>query len=468
MKLLRALTIAIMLLFVLLTSCKKDAEVTTGDPSLETLSDLLKDKPGDGNVTKGPTSPVADETGVPLNQVVIVNFNNGISPEQILKTSITLKQDGEEEDDEESDDMKGESESVHGTLSYTETSASFTPDKNLYPNTRYKATVKTKSHDNHGHDHEKKGYSWHFTTGTGVVASSPSVSSTDPLNNATDVAFNKAIVVTYSEAMDPLTISSATFVLKQGSIAVAGIVTYSGTKATFTPAVNLAPNLVYTGRITTEVTNLAGVALTNDYSFSFTTGATADVAAPAILSTNPANSAINVAVNATVGITFSETMNSSSINTSTLTVKQGATTVPGVVSYSANTATFKPSASLIAGTIYTVTITTGAKDLAGNALATSTAFSFTTVINVPVLSFATDVMPVLSLCQNCHTHGWTPSAVPSTYYTNLVNAGYVAPSSYTGSKIYSKLSGGHPGTNNISAAETNKILNWMKEGSKNN
>jgi hypothetical protein len=77
-------------------------------------------------------------------------------------------------------------------------------------------------------------------------------------------------------------------------------------------------------------------------------------------------------------------------------------------------------------------------------------------------------MPVLGLCQNCHTHGWTPSAVASTYFTNLVNAGYVTPASYTSSKLYTKISGGHPGTNSISATETNKILNWMKEGSKNN
>jgi len=91
MKLLRALTIIAMLLFVMMTSCKKDADITTGDPSLETAADLLKQKPGDVNVTKGPTSPADGETGVPLNQVITVNFNEGISPDQITKTSITLK-----------------------------------------------------------------------------------------------------------------------------------------------------------------------------------------------------------------------------------------------------------------------------------------------------------------------------------------------------------------------------------------
>jgi len=259
--------------------------------------------------------------------------------------------------------------------------------------------------------------------------------------------------------------------LKQGATSVSGSISYTGNKATFTPAAELAPNLVYTGTITAGVTNLAGVALVNNYIFSFTTGAgtTADITAPAILSTNPANSAVNIAVNATVGITFSEAMNASTISTSTITLKQGATTIAGTVSYTGNTATFTPSAVFIAGSIYTVTITTGAKDLAGNALAANTVFSFTTIANVVAgLSFAKDVVPVLGLCQNCHTHGWTPSAVASTYYTNLVNAGYVTPASYTSGKLYTKVSGGHPGTNSISATETNKILNWMKEGSKNN
>jgi hypothetical protein len=471
MKLLRAATIIAMLLFVMMTSCKKDAEVITGDPSLETSTDLLKHKPGDANVTKGPTSPADGETDVPLNQVITVNFNEGISPEQISKTAIILKQDKNDDDgeDEDDDDMKSKSESIHGIISYTETSASFTPDKNLDPNTRYKATVITKAQDKHGNDHEKNGYDWHFTTGAGVVTAVPSVSLTDPLNNATGVAFNKAVVVTFSEQMDPLTFSASTFKVMQGSTSVLGTISYAGNKATFTPAVTLTPNLVYTVTITTGAMNLAGVALLNDYIFSFTTGATADIIAPVILSTNPANSAIDVAVNATVGITFSEAMNPTTISATTISVKQGATTIAGSVSYTGNTASFTPSNSFINGTIYTVTVTTGAKDLAGNALATNTLFSFTTIANVVAgLSFAADVVPVLGLCQNCHTHGWTPSAVASTYYTNLVNAGYVTPSSYTSSKIYNKLSSGHPGTNNISAIETNKIINWMKEGSKNN
>jgi hypothetical protein len=54
------------------------------------------------------------------------------------------------------------------------------------------------------------------------------------------------------------------------------------------------------------------------------------------------------------------------------------------VSYTGTTATFTPSNTLTEGTIYTATITTGAKDLAGNALAVNTTFNFTTVVTIPV------------------------------------------------------------------------------------
>src|SRR5260370_25938355 len=48
------------------------------------------------------------------------------------------------------------------------------------------------------------------------------------------------------------------------------------------------------------------------------------------------------------------------------------------VSYKGTTATFAPSVTLLPNTIYTATITTGAKDLAGNALAGNYVWNFTT------------------------------------------------------------------------------------------
>lgn len=95
-------------------------------------------------------------------------------------------------------------------------------------------------------------------------------------------------------------------------------------------------------------------------------------------SKSPASSVTGVARNTGVSITFSEAMNPTTINASTFLLKQGTTAVPGVVTYSGNTATFTPNAPLASGTTYTATVTTGAKATSGNSLAANIVWSFTT------------------------------------------------------------------------------------------
>jgi len=106
------------------------------------------------------------------------------------------------------------------------------------------------------------------------------------------------------------------------------------------------------------------------------TGPVGDTTAPTVSSTNPVNGATGVAV---ITASFSEAMNASTITTSTFTLKgPGATPVAGTVTYSASLARFIPTSALAASTTYSATITTGAKDVAGNALAGNHAWSFTT------------------------------------------------------------------------------------------
>jgi len=109
--------------------------------------------------------------------------------------------------------------------------------------------------------------------GLGIAAdtTAPTVSATVPANAAAGVATNAQIAFTFSEPMDPSTISTTTFTLKEGATPVAGTVSYTGLTAIFTPAANLAPLTVYTATITTGAQDLAGNALTTDISWSFTT-----------------------------------------------------------------------------------------------------------------------------------------------------------------------------------------------------
>ena len=114
---------------------------------------------------------------------------------------------------------------------------------------------------------------WSFTTGVTQDTTAPTVSFTDPVNATNGVALNQKIAVTFSEAMDPFTINTTTFTLKQGTTPVAGTVTYAGATAIFTQASDLAPLTTYTATITTGAKDLAGNPLLHNFAWSFTTGA---------------------------------------------------------------------------------------------------------------------------------------------------------------------------------------------------
>lgn len=101
-----------------------------------------------------------------------------------------------------------------------------------------------------------------------------------------------------------------------------------------------------------------------------------DTTAPTVTATAPTDGTKAVPINRKVTATFSETM--IPINTTTFTLKQGAVPLLGKVTYVGRVATFAPAADLAANTTYTATITTGAKDLAGNALKADYKYSFVT------------------------------------------------------------------------------------------
>jgi hypothetical protein len=102
-------------------------------------------------------------------------------------------------------------------------------------------------------------------------------------------------------------------------------------------------------------------------------------ALPAVMATSPANGATAVALTATVSATFRSGMSASTINTTTFTLTgPGGVAVSGVVGYSGTTATFAPASPLAPSSAYIATISTGAQDLSGHALAANFSWTFTT------------------------------------------------------------------------------------------
>ncbi len=119
-----------------------------------------------------------------------------------------------------------------------------------------------------------------LTCGSTTDTTPPSVTGTSPANGATGVASSIAPSATFSEAIDPTTISTTTMTLtnQATSAAVAGSVAYNGTShvATFSPSAALAAGTTYLARVkggSTGVKDLAGNALAADVTWTFTTAA---------------------------------------------------------------------------------------------------------------------------------------------------------------------------------------------------
>jgi hypothetical protein len=108
----------------------------------------------------------------------------------------------------------------------------------------------------------------------------PTVSAVSPAATATDVAITTAVTVTFSEAVDPATITTNTVQLRDPANAlVAATVSYSAATqtATLTPTVALLANTAYTvtvkgGLTDPRVKDLAGNPLASDVSWLFSTG----------------------------------------------------------------------------------------------------------------------------------------------------------------------------------------------------
>ena len=204
---------------------------------------------------------------------------------------------------------------VTGNVTYdpTNTIATFAPTGIFIVGTEFTATITTRVKSLGGASLAAD-FAWNFTTGASTDTTDPRVTFTTPADLGTAVGTNQKIAATFSEGMDSSTLTAVTFTLTgPGAAPVAGAVTYStiGTTAIFTPSSALAVNTMFTATIAAGVQDLAGNPLKSAFTWSFTTGATTDSVAPAISSTNPADSATNVSLDAAVNATFSEAIDPS-------------------------------------------------------------------------------------------------------------------------------------------------------------
>jgi hypothetical protein len=314
-------------------------------------------------------TPPSCTAGVCPNTIVTATFSETMNPASIDSTTFTLTGPG--------------AAAVAGQVTYDASSdtAIFTPSTPLALSTAYTATITTGAQDLLGNALASN-VVWTFTTGANPCQPpAPPVSVTPP-NGSAGICPNTVVAATFPQAMDPTTINATTFTLTgPGATPVTGTITPDGTNKifTFTPSASLALSTLYTATITTGAKDPSGNALAANYVWTFTTAAAACAPPPppTVISVTPLNGAAGVCPNTVITATFSEAMNPVTINTTTFTVAPGVT---GVVTLdgTGKIAAFTPSSNLALSTTYTATITTGAQDLSGIALASNYPWSFTT------------------------------------------------------------------------------------------
>ncbi|HEU5311409.1 MAG TPA: Ig-like domain-containing protein, partial [Candidatus Eisenbacteria bacterium] len=266
---------------------------------------------------------------------------------------------------------------VSGVVILSGQTATFNPSSPLSYDTAYIARVTTGVEDLAGNSMTSDRV-WTFTTEPEPDTTPPSVTAESPVDGAENVDRDVNLTATFSEQVDPSTVNGTTFLLGDGSAEVSGTVSLSEQTATFNPSSPLAYSTTYTARVTTGVEDLAGNNMASDRIWTFTTEPAPDTTPPTVTSFTPPDGSSSVDPAATPTATFSEPVDPSSVNETTFQVTGGGGDLSGTVTLSGQTATFHPSTPLDFSATYTARVTTGVQDLAGNALSSEVAWTFTT------------------------------------------------------------------------------------------
>ena len=208
----------------------------------------------------------------------------------------------------------------------------------------------------------------------------PAVIANTPMQGATGVPVNQNISVAFTHDMNAGTVNSTTFQLYNDTLSqpVTGAVTYSNKLAVFTPAELLAEGSQFTARITTGAADTNGFTLATEFTWTFSTGSTLD-GPPIVTGTNPTDGTGNVGIVPQIKVSFSQDMNSGTIDAASFTlVDDLGEPVTGLIYYADKAATFVPATPLKESTTYTANVAETVANFQGMTMVAPYTFSFTT------------------------------------------------------------------------------------------
>lgn len=103
----------------------------------------------------------------------------------------------------------------------------------------------------------------------------------------------------------------------------------------------------------------------------------------AVISTIPADNAINVGLRTAISVTFSKAIAAESLTPDTFLVNDGTSNISGEISCAGRAVSFTPNRELDYNRRYTVTLTAAVKDREGNALPAPFSWTFVSLENIP-------------------------------------------------------------------------------------
>lgn len=318
------------------------------------------------------TVPAAGATGVSLDATLELTFSRAMDVGSLVVTT--------------SPDL------TFAPLAWTgSTSVVFTPTEPLSEGVAYHVTVSARATDGQPLAGATQ---FAFTT----VSLPPSVAYTSPSDGATNVPPSTMVTLAFSRPMNRASVESAFLSTPQLNCAWAW--NAEGSEATCAPATTLVLSMHYQMRLLTSARAIDGQPLSEALAFSFDTGAAGDTEAPTVLFVKPGEGERGVARDSTIHVVFSEPMDKSSVRAA-LRIINPATS--GVLTWNLNgtEVTFNPASDFAYGTQVTWVVQTGAKDLAGNALAAAVTHTFTAVRSLTVsLPAASALSGTTERCSN--------------------------------------------------------------------
>ena len=231
------------------------------------------------------------------------------------------------------------------------------------------------------------------TTTTGPDTIQPIITTTVPSSGATNVATNTTITLNYSKPIDPISVNSSTILIRstQTDYVVSGTFVVNNTATT--SAVVFTPLAPFPAGTPVQVIPNSTTCCVQDYvgnnaqggTFTFTTASTVDTTPPKVTSVSPVNGSTNLGLNTVITLTFSKSLNPTTVTSTTLAVFDGPNQLSAAIAFSSDhtSVTLTPS-GLTANSTITVTATNGIQDLSGNGLVASAVFpnlqlQFTTI-----------------------------------------------------------------------------------------